>query len=353
MKALERGLEQHIPQKTDYLKLQLKFEQLYQQIEVDANVNEEQRTTIKGKLLDTYTKCKKVPTTYAHRKTIQSLKRNEEIAVLKQDKGKGSVIIDTKDYIKKCEAILSTRQFGCCQKDPTQTIENKIQKGVRSITSTLKDREYQTIYPTGSRLGKFYGTAKDHKLKTNENVEHLELRPIIFNIGTASYHLAKHLAKILSLLNDSPYNISSTEHFINKLTNFHIPPGYQLVSFDVKSLYTNVPLQLTIDIIIHRIYENREISANINRADMVKLLQLRTSEIYFSFNHKIYRQVDGVAMGSPLGPVIAEILMSHLVLPFDRVNLRLLKINLFLRLFLRLIWLQINLIFYYFLKVFL
>ena len=51
---------------------------------------------------------------------------------------------------------------------------------------------------------------------------------------------------------------------------------------------------------------------------MVKLLQLCTSEVYFSFNQNIYRQVDGVAIGSPLGPVIARIFISHLEMSLMR-----------------------------------
>ena len=42
---------------------------------------------------------------------------------------------------------------------------------------------------------------------------------------------------------------------------------------------------------------------------MKKLLTLRTKNVNFSFNNEIYIQIDGVAMGSPLGPVIENIFM--------------------------------------------
>ena len=58
--------------------------------------------------------------------------------------------------------------------------------------SKLSENEYKQLYPTGSAPGKFYGTAKIHKLKENDDVNQLPIRPIISNIGTASYKTAKY-----------------------------------------------------------------------------------------------------------------------------------------------------------------
>ena len=53
------------------------------------------------------------------------------------------------------------------------------------------------MYPTASFPGKIYGTSKLHKLPINGTVHNLPIWPIVSNIGTASYHLAKYLAKVL------------------------------------------------------------------------------------------------------------------------------------------------------------
>ena len=68
------------------------------------------------------------------------------------------------------------------------------------MKSKLSLKEYLNIYPTGSSPGKFYGTAKKHKLTPTGTIDDLPIRPIISNIGTASYQLAKYLTKLLSSL---------------------------------------------------------------------------------------------------------------------------------------------------------
>ena len=45
---------------------------------------------------------------------------------------------------------------------------------------------------------------------------------------------------------------------------------------------------------------------------MKNLLILYTRNIHFTFNNEIYLQNDGVAMGSPLAPVLAGIFMVEL-----------------------------------------
>ena len=100
-----------------------------------------------------------------------------------------------------------------------------------------------------------YGTAKLHKLKDNGTVEDLPLRPVISTIGTATYELAKYLVQILKPLGQWQYTIKSSKSFMKTLKKQKIPPGYQMVSFDVVSLFTNVPLEETINIIIKRIYD--------------------------------------------------------------------------------------------------
>ena len=84
------------------------------------------------------------------------------------------------------------------------------------------------------------------------------------------------------------------------------------MSYDVKALFTNVPLDYTINVILRKIYSNHEIDTNISKKEVKDLLILCTKNVHCSFNGDIYIQCDGVAMGSPLGPVLTGIFMVEL-----------------------------------------
>ena len=85
-----------------------------------------------------------------------------------------------------------------------------------------------------------------------------------------------------------------------------------MASFDVKSLYTNVPLETTIDIILRRIYTNHELTTSLTKKEMRELLLLCTKNVHFTFNGQNYIQVDGVAMVSLLAPLLADMFMIEL-----------------------------------------
>ena len=93
----------------------------------------------------------------------------------------------------------------------------------------------------------------------NEEGDKLPLRPIISNIGTATYDVAMYLAKVLPPLGKSQYLFSNIKNLIRALNTESVPSECDLTSFDVMSLSINVPLEYLIDIILCRIYDDHEI----------------------------------------------------------------------------------------------
>ena len=71
-------------------------------------------------------------------------------------------------------------------------------------------------------------------------------------------------------------------------------------------LFTNIPLKETINICTESIYDQNDSIEGLNKSEFKELLSLATKESYFIFNEILYKQIDGVAMGSPLGPTIAN-----------------------------------------------
>ena len=131
---------------------------------------------------------------------------------------------------------------------------------------------------------------------------HLPIRPIVSNIGTATYHLSKYLASLLSPLSESEYTAKNS--FVQTVKLDKIPSNYKIVSFDVKSLFSNAPLGQTISIILNIIYNNREINTDISQSEMKELLYLCTKNVHFLFENNIYIQNDGVSFRPYTGQYI-------------------------------------------------
>ena len=116
----------------------------------------------------------------------------------------------------------------------------------------------------------------------------------------------------MSTLSQSDYTVNNTKHFIEQIKYDKIPKGYQMMLFDVKSLLTSIPLNKTIEIALQQIYDQKEINTDIPKTTMKETLLLCTKDVHFLFEDEIYQRTDGVAIGSPLGPILAGIFMVGL-----------------------------------------
>ena len=85
-----------------------------------------------------------------------------------------------------------------------------------------------------------------------------------------------------------------------------------MCSFDISSLFTCNPLKKTIEICLDYLYREEDIAKpTVPEKVLKKLLLKATTEVEFSFNDTMFRQVDGVAMGSPLGPILANVFVGY------------------------------------------
>ena len=84
-----------------------------------------------------------------------------------------------------------------------------------------------------------------------------------------------------------------------------------MASFDINSLFTNVPLEETIDINVKKLFGRKKKFKGFTKEEFRKLLCFAVKDSFFLFNGCYYEQLDGVAMGSPLGPTLANIFLCH------------------------------------------
>ena len=324
--ALTRGLKFSIPpkkiKKGDYL---CQFEKLYREIDNEKLYDKApfDKTTFQTKLKDIAMSSFYAYNTKDFKRSnlpkeemdaLRNLQSNKDILILKPDKGSGIILLDHNDYISKMNDILkdATKFKEVNNRDEYQQCrygETRLRKYLLELKNAhiIDINTYKSLYPNGSNVGILYGSPK---LKDN-----VPLRPICSAIGTSSYKLSKYLVDIIT-----PVSMSSKEKhivdsfdFINKIDKIKINE-YKMVSFDVKNLFTNVPLELTIDICCERLYHSTDETSKPNIPEIVfrELLTRATTEFCFKFNNKLYVQVDGISMGNPLGPAIANVFMSYL-----------------------------------------
>ena len=150
---------------------------------------------------------------------------------------------------------------------------------------------------------RIYGTPKMHKSSSSDPFP--KLCPIVSSIGTFNYNLVRFLCDLFSPLVPNDYFCKDTFSFVSQIKNANLSKKI-LVSYNVTSLFNTIPLQETIDIAINLIF-NHNLNLNITKKELKKFFLFAASQTHFIFNGKFYNQIDGVAMGSPLVPVLANI----------------------------------------------
>ena len=132
-------------------------------------------------------------------------------------------------------------------------------------------------------------------------------------VGSFQHELAKWLAEILIpvLKLYSSHCVKYSFTFTNCIKNCNLEPAKSfLCSFDISSLFTNVPLDETIDIFADALYRSHLDCPPFPGDTFKELMLIATRGVGFSFNNQMHKQLDGVAMGSPLGPALASIFVG-------------------------------------------
>ena len=132
--------------------------------------------------------------------------------------------------------------------------------------------------------------------------------------GSAQHQLAKYLSSlfepVLTLYSSNCIRDSFTFADIIKTSKLD-PSSVFFCSIYISSLFTNVPLAETIQICADALYSLEHPPTPFPSQIFVELMKMATSSVEFGFKDIMHRQIDGVAMGSPLGPAIANIFVAY------------------------------------------
>lgn len=242
--------------------------------------------------------------------TQRFLRQNKDILILEADKGNCTVAMEKQDYMKKMDLILNDiMSYRRINKDPTSSLQKKNNTIVnemheRSIIDERTKRELHTETATAPRM---YGVPKIHK-------PDVPLRPICSNINSPTYKLSKYLTTILKkLTKNSIYNVKDSIEFKAKLRTINIKETERMISLDVVSLFPSIPVDLAIKTIMDKWTEITKWT-DLSKELFHKILTLCIKDSrYCIHNNKIYSQIKGLPMGSPASPIVADIVMEHLI----------------------------------------
>ena len=184
-------------------------------------------------------------------------------------------------------------------------------RSIRNFINTIHNRneitdEEKQMRPKSATHGRANGLPKTHK----SFVTVPKFRPI----SRHCQHSTLRFWEIPSTT-DNDYNISDSFDAVDQIREVPselFEQEHKWVSFNVESLFTNVLLNKTIKVILSRAYEEKLVETTLRKRTLKKLLKDCCQKTTFSFNSILYEQVDGVAMDSPLGPVLANIIMTEL-----------------------------------------
>ena len=132
-------------------------------------------------------------------------------------------------------------------------------------------------------------------------------------IGSFQHELAKWLAEILApvLKLYTSHCVKDSFTFANLIHNCNLEPAKTcLCSFDISSLFTNVPLDETIEICADALYRGHLDCPPIPEDTFRAMMLIATRGVDFSFSNQMYKQLDGVAMDSPFGPALTNIFVG-------------------------------------------
>ena len=140
------------------------------------------------------------------------------------------------------------------------------------------------------------------------------IEAIVSSIGAVSYEASKELARILKPhVGRSPHHVHNTQDFIEQIKDIKLKEDQCVMSYDVKALFTSVPIQPVHKTIQQLPEEDKEPQqrTTMSAENITTLLEFCLKSTYFTFQGRFFEQQEGAAMGSPICPIVANLYMEE------------------------------------------
>ena len=235
-------------------------------------------------------------------KSIKSIKNDSDLHVTKADKSNAVVILNKVDYISKMNNLLNDEStYSKLRSNPLENVNANFNKKLKQLLKNDKQliKKFSSLSPS---LPYMYGLIKTHK-------DGNPPRPIISSTGSVTYKLSQWLVTMLSPLvgNISHSHIKNNEDLVDKLQHLDVDFDFRMVSFDVTSLFTKVPVDDLLDFLLPKL---DDLDLPVSNSVFIELIKLCVKDCKFTFNGEYYSQKFGMAMGNPLSPVLSNLYME-------------------------------------------
>lgn len=241
---------------------------------------------------------------------LKEIKEDNSLIAKKADKGGATVIMDRKAYLDEAHAQLSdTTVYLPLNEDPTVMFKRQIDTVLEEalndniitsdILNALKNEQPRTPI--------MYFVPKIHK-----DMERPPGRPIVSSIDSILQPLAIYIDSFLQkIVKTLPTCLKDTTDFLNHIAEVNVGDVQWLCTFDVKSLFTNIPYDDGTEAVRCQLCNDPKLS-NREIAFLMTLLDIVLRKNYFRFGDQYYLQLQGTSMGSPVAPSYANVFLSHI-----------------------------------------
>ena len=234
----------------------------------------------------------------------------KDLVAVSFDKGIGFCVMKKSKYREKLDKILSLDQF-VKEKQPRSNSKDLILKEEERINEALNtlrvsekisEELYWKLRSKGGQPPRLYGLAKVHKPE-------VPVRPVLSMPGSPYDNLGTIVTNWLSVIPESQIRCTNKQ-VVEKIKDVILEEDEVMVSFDVSSLYTNVPVEEAIRDAAEILYAGNVPKPPVDKDTFIKLATLACKDVVMLTHDGYYRQLDGLAMGAKPAPPLANIWLS-------------------------------------------
>ena len=280
---------------------------------LDTHMEEQALTDVKVQILEEYKEIiRAAPTTTnvteKELSALKVLKDRDDLIIKQSDKDKQFVVCPKTMYIEQVgEMLKDETTYTKVKKNPLPRMTKEIDDLCSHLYANHPKLSDNTR-PYIPRMPEFYSLHKTHKDKSPP-----PLRPVTSQVDSPAERLGTVTNFILQqALQFVPTHLTDSTQLIERLRSKYenkIDSGYIIATADVKSLYTNVPLEHGIKVISQFIKKHiKDINMlGLSFEEFVLILSTVTYAGYFRFDNSYYKQIDGLGMGVKAAPPFAII----------------------------------------------